>query len=439
MKKGAISLKLLAVLIIAFISLAIGITIIVKFEFLTGLQTLICTSLTTASSWLRGNIVNLLWLFYWVLLGIMALLIVVKGKACKGPYAIVCIATYAGFVAFLSVIITGSFSSIPLVSCVNPLIKIGPTERAPGDSDISKQQLYEVLADKIEDCWKMYGSGIYDPLTGLEPPNPRVCYAIKFNVNEDISMKDFVKFFVTEKHPNSEKKDYYSYIFKEYSGGPLALLNPMFRIKVGNKNSWNTEFAKGIIYILYADDHWWSEWGSSVCDIYDNPHLFFRDRIYLCYIAEGSASGVEHEVVEEKHGVRCIAEIKEFCCLEGSGVVMRMERCISYDDFMKNEACKKAKKSGESEAEVTLADGSKVTINCEDEKLPKDYGLCYKTGDECTKKKWISATCFEDPFCDSTTDWRQIIYPESESEAVQEINYKNIDCIISVDNRSACK
>ncbi len=207
MKKG-IALQTVVMLILAIISLAIGIMLIMKAGLISNLQTIICTTLITWTSYVRGILVNLIWLFFWAMIGVMALLIVIYGSFCKAfPGNIYCLSIYAAFIAFLLYTILVVFSGLPLMHCPNPTIKIGDFEKDCGDSLTSPEVFMREVAERSVDCWGMFSKGKFDPLTGKTPPNPRTCFVINFNLERGVTIEEIVYYLKTHEYPSNKKCD----------------------------------------------------------------------------------------------------------------------------------------------------------------------------------------------------------------------------------------
>ena len=67
-KKAITTLRLLVVLIVAFLTLALAIVVVVRMGFVRGLQIGLCTTLTTFGANIRGIVVDLLWWFYRIII-----------------------------------------------------------------------------------------------------------------------------------------------------------------------------------------------------------------------------------------------------------------------------------------------------------------------------------------------------------------------------------
>ena len=88
--------------------------------------------------------------------------------------------TLSGLAAVLYVILF-IFPSIPLL-CPSYTIDLGTP-----DKEVHYEDFYASASARTLDCYNMMGGGKYDPLWGLDPPNPKTCFVIEAYVDDDIS------------------------------------------------------------------------------------------------------------------------------------------------------------------------------------------------------------------------------------------------------------
>jgi hypothetical protein len=258
MNRRGIALETAVALILIAVSLAIAIIIIFSSGLVTNLQTAICTTLTTGSSFIRGFVIHWIWIFYGILIGLVAAIIFLLGATCKAfPIGTAfCAAIFAIFVAVLTVAFTGLTSAIPLISCPNPTIIKGVGSCYDTGQGVSAEIFSREIADRTVDCWAMYTQNAFDPLSGRDPPNPITCFVLNFKLQgpDGISMRNISEWMVA----NNFSRDGTTYA--ERLGHQPIPQNK-------DESLWNKLFKKGRIFIKYGDDQIFPHWGSADCDI----------------------------------------------------------------------------------------------------------------------------------------------------------------------------
>ncbi len=257
MDKKALSLSILAVLILALISLGIMLIVIIKAGLLSALRDIVCVNVTSLSSMIRGVIIDLLWFFFGAVLLLVFLLMFLFGSLCKafpvGTAA--CTVMYAAFAVGLTMALMNVFGAIPLFTCQTSDITIGDAVHHVAAVNFEKE-----VAARTVDCWNMYAKGRYDPLTGLSTPNPKTCFVINFNLTSNINVSDMLMYMGTN---NFTKGVYY---LTAAGGNPIVHINTAF--STDDTSILKTKnFHEGRLFIKYGDDFLYSSWYSPDCDI----------------------------------------------------------------------------------------------------------------------------------------------------------------------------
>jgi len=262
MDRKGLSLSILAVLILALISLAIVLVIMMKAGLLSALRDIVCVNVTSVSSMIRGVVVDLIWWFFGAVLLIVFLLLFVFGSLCKAfPVGTaICTGMYAAFAAYLIISIMSLIGAIPLFTCQTSDITLGDSAH-----NVSAEVFEKEVAARTVDCWNMYAKGRYDPLTGLTPPNPKTCFVINFNLSSSINVSDILTYMAN--HNFTKEMDYLT----AGGGGPIVFLKgegSWSYIGGGfNEEPFESTFHEGRLFIKYGDDFRYSKWNSPDCDI----------------------------------------------------------------------------------------------------------------------------------------------------------------------------
>jgi hypothetical protein len=304
-------------LIVTLISLAIMLIILIQSGLIGNLQTIICTTLVMLSSMVRGLIIDMIWLFYWVVFGVLLAAMFLLGNTCRtNPISVaVCLAIFAGVMIVLAGAVTNLMNSIPLLYCPNPDITVGNYGEPCGSPLVTttKIALYKEMSERAIDCWRMYTAGIFDPLSGRTPPNPINCYVINFNIREPMSFGEWEAWMSGNNYSTTGKsylnqfgghlpivEGFYSYFeiptiaaVIKYMGLPkgsvptdaklLETLSKHFqKVEIDGMNvrlffavdndALNVSYKRGRIFIKYGDDGFFTRghWGSQDCGIDDH-------------------------------------------------------------------------------------------------------------------------------------------------------------------------
>ena len=200
-KKGD-ALSIAVIFILVIISLAIAIILFIQFGFWKGLINIICTTLTTIGSFLRGLAVDFLYAAMWVVIGLFGVLLLAYGKLCRNPIgAVVCTAIWVSFTILLTTSFTAVVSNIPLISCENPSIPMGSFEGDVVFSTVDSEDFMKEVADRTVECWTMYGRDRFKRvLQGRTPPNPRTCFVINFALEDPVTIEEIEQFLMEREY-----------------------------------------------------------------------------------------------------------------------------------------------------------------------------------------------------------------------------------------------
>ena len=274
-KKG-IALSTLATLILAGLSFAIALTILIQSGLLTNLQSFMAVAITTIESHMRGITINALG-YVISLMAIVLFAIMWLGSTCRQiPYgAAVCLGMYAAMMILISTEVNSIQSSIPWVDIPNPEINMptGGRTCAQG-AGIDPEVFKKEVAERSVDCWSMFAEGNYDPLRGKVPPNPRTCFVINFNIKDaGVSFQDIKVWMKTNDYPGTVDT------YWKKSGSDIILEN--------NKDAFDKKIKTGRMFIKYGDSmrKFWTEstWGSADCSIREETFNYpGGDDVYWC-------------------------------------------------------------------------------------------------------------------------------------------------------------
>jgi hypothetical protein len=195
-----------AVLIIAVVTLGIGILLFIKFGFLTHIFEIITIPLNSIMSMLRGILVKGLWSLIGPLVGVAALMIWTSPKFWNPAGAIAGTSLTVGTAIVITTVVLSIFSVVPLLHVPTDTIHIGKTEGGEVHS-VPESEIMKSVADGIVGCFQMYGSNQYDPLTGLDPPNPAACFSMEIAPKETMILNEssLVNWMSTHEYPSGNE------------------------------------------------------------------------------------------------------------------------------------------------------------------------------------------------------------------------------------------
>ena len=343
MNKKGITLETAVMLILVALSLGIIIILLLTSGLLSSLESIICTSLTTGGMWIRGLIVQQVWSFVWIFIGIVGAIMLIFGTTCRafpvGTAA--CAIAFGVFTGVIIITANSLTSSLPLFSCPNPTIMHGPFSEectTTSSTGISKEVLFKEVADRSVDCWNMYTRGKYDPLSGREPPNPVTCFVIDFKLkpSEAVSVREIVDWMADNNYSNQEGIPYI-----EKAGWAIIMQN--------NSNViWDKNIMQGRMFIKYGDDISSAQWASADCEISGSFRPPDRWDYYLDFFGNsGSVQSCQQTCMDtfrqdhcpgiSNSCIQCVQELpSQFTDSSGTTHICRPENCVprNYDTSM---------------------------------------------------------------------------------------------------------
>jgi len=179
-------------------------------------------------------------------------------------------------------VIMPTLNTIPLL-CSTDAVNIGDIDK-PSDLNYFFNRVSSVTSD----CYNMYGAGHFDPLFGLDPPNPRLCTVIRFNLEQKTDASTLYTQMANFQKSNFALKDKI-FLYCSSKGGSFyfAELNSTM------PDSWkDCGFKKGTLNIMYLDKHDYDlfSYGTGVCngaiDVDDMDLTGENDAIVWCVESE---------------------------------------------------------------------------------------------------------------------------------------------------------
>ncbi len=158
-----------------------------------------------------------------------------------------------GSTIMLFVILT-MFPKIPLM-CPSLTIDVGFRSK-PVDSD----KFIETIASRTIDCYNMLGAGELNPLFGIDPPNPRICFTLETYIKTEDNMKhvfDETYRLFNASWPLGKEPDLKLYL---YCGSTF---------KGNNPDDWaDCKVKDSRVYVMFLDRHdfdWTGSLSSAPC------------------------------------------------------------------------------------------------------------------------------------------------------------------------------
>ena len=280
-----------AVLIIAILVLGIGILFFMKLGFLDQMLELVAVPFNSIMSMLRGMLISGLWSLVWPLVGI-ATLMIWTSPTCYNPLGLgVCTGIEAASMGIIATLIIAMFSAIPLFHIPIATIHLGKIDESvspPVAHSVSISEIMKRVADGVVECFQMYGANHYDPLVGVDPPNPADCFSMEIVPDTGITLnKDtLIDWMNTHQYPSGDEcsNDCISYAQKIVDlGGSSSYADnyiniPSITLTAGKNN---------LIYIKYFDKYDYS------VNFADSQVCFNTD----CGYSEDSCDGFTHDMV----------------------------------------------------------------------------------------------------------------------------------------------
>lgn len=237
-------LQTLAILILVIISLVIAITFIFQSGLFSSTLSFFNPTMTTASAYTRGIPIYVMWNMY-------------DAATMRSTGLSLEESIFSG----ISNVITRIQDSIPLLAPPAQNINLKYNEPCAPNKGVSKEVFMKTVAEHSIDCWNMYTAGKYDPLRGKTPPNPRICFAFQFNINDTgVTFNEMKQYFETKK---ISQQDTYLSKFRSTSPGSSILVE---------QNGLSKTIKKGVFFIGYSDTAA-GGFNSEECGTYSAPPI----------------------------------------------------------------------------------------------------------------------------------------------------------------------
>ncbi len=295
MSKKGLALNIVVGFIAGIVFLVITIFVLLKAGLLATVKEQMAVMMCTFSTYSRNIFLNAIWSFVQGLIVVITILTLISGGpsssiglnlAFSSVYkkaadmiastglkagAVIFLVLFSFQMIFILSVTAGIFPKIPLM-CPATTINVGLHNKPVGVEDF-----VDTLGSRSIDCWNMMGSGNANPLWGLDPPNPRICFTLETHLNQSTNMKK-VGNWVYSKFNNSwpfggkNDMNIYLYCGKDYEGN--------------NVNNWeNCLIKNNRVFIMFRDKHDYDyiSYDSSVCGGAINVDKFKdKDNVVIC-------------------------------------------------------------------------------------------------------------------------------------------------------------
>lgn len=281
-------------LIAGIVFLAVIIFIVLKSGLVEAAKETMVTMVCTFSSYSRGMLISFIWKIASILIIVMTVMSIIAGASSLGARATLKIGSkilakstklfyvfsggmaaatsflrYLGISAFVSLmVIYVVFSHIPLIC---PAMTVDVGER---DKPVSFDKFVNVFGSRTIDCWNMMGAGNVDPLWGLDPPNPKICFTLETHLDTKVNMKQVFEQ-MYEDYKNSWKLGAPSklrmYLYCYTDNGYESFGN--------NPNNWGgCKLQNSRIHIMFKDHHDYDlfSYGTAACGGAITKDIFFE-------------------------------------------------------------------------------------------------------------------------------------------------------------------
>lgn len=313
MTKKGVALTVAIELIAAIVFAIIVLYILLKTGLLDVFKGYFGTFFCTISGYGRGVIIMVVWNIWQIMMIVMTVALLLSGNVLGVGMAAGTVTEYALKSALRSMVGSGMlqviagisivtlmtymmvglvFSNIPFI-CPEMTTSLG-TSKTP----VSVNKFLDTTSSKTIDCFSMMGGGKFDPLWGLDPPNPKTCFVIEAYLNKKQLNDRFGHEYITA-------YDIYNYTRYKYNntwpfGSENELRMELFcnvtptglpvRLSL---DKWNQcSFANARIFIMYFDKHDYDliSYATSVCKgvptITENIQTFLdpnkKDGVVIC-------------------------------------------------------------------------------------------------------------------------------------------------------------
>ena len=223
-----------AVLVIVFVSIGIGLLFFIKMGILTNILGGFISIFDSWMSILRGILVDGLWVVFGIFFGI-ATMMIISPKCATPQGALYCGVLEVATVAVLTTSLSMIFSTVPFVHIDTPTVDVGKIS-VTHTTVVPFSEAEKEIADNVVSCFAMFGSGKYDPLTGVDPPNPRTCFVLHIVTDHDFDMTDINYWMLTHEYPSGEECQ------KDNNGRHVCELSYLMRLGelAGDKEHFGT-------------------------------------------------------------------------------------------------------------------------------------------------------------------------------------------------------
>lgn len=299
MSKKGIALNITVAFIAGIVFLVIAIFVVLQAGLLATVKEQIAVMICTFSTHSRNIFLNTIWAFVNAMLVVITIISLLSGmnagegalkymldKATAKTIAKIIAATglKAGGIAlfalvsfdiiFILGVTMGVFPKIPLM-CPAVTVNVGLSDNPAEVDDLTKS-----LGSHIVDCWNMMGAGNANPLWGLDPPNPRICFTLEVHLKEQANMKEVGEAIYDRFNntwPFGSKDDMNLYLYCD-DGNDATY-------KGNNFDNWNCNIQDNRIFVLFRDKHDYDyiSYDSSVCHGRINVGNFKdKDNVVIC-------------------------------------------------------------------------------------------------------------------------------------------------------------
>jgi hypothetical protein len=173
--------------------------------------------------------------------------VISAGLGGAGLFALIGLISVSVILTYMTIL--PLLSNIPLF-CPSVTIDVGTPQQ-----NASTDKITQEIASSTMDCWNMYGAGALDPLTGIDPPNPRECRILETFLIGKVNMTGV-----------------YNYMRNTYSKNWPFGNDRIFLYCIGNLGNdptkWDScNFYKARVYVMFRDKHQYDllSYGSAVC------------------------------------------------------------------------------------------------------------------------------------------------------------------------------
>jgi hypothetical protein len=197
-----------ATIILVVVIFAVALVFLLRAGILTDLVTSFVVAFNSIGTVIRGVLIQSVYTPASVVIGVLSGMLW-SSSICHNPIGAVGCGVANGIM--IGEIVDGTktmIESIPLLSMMPPEQYAGIIKR--GDNFKVKEipkadEVKQKIADRIIDCWRMYGSNSYDPFTLKDPPNPRTCFVMQVISDTSFGLGDIKSWMETHEYPSGKE------------------------------------------------------------------------------------------------------------------------------------------------------------------------------------------------------------------------------------------